>query len=102
MSDDPDTFPRDLRRQWLSGRAEQIFEELHTAFSKYLADVQPERAKQLLDVLDQAPLVPGQSAKDQAAVHVMMAWSQGLAEGALIAVALQLAREEAREAPTEN
>ena len=99
MSTDSDDFARQLKKDWLTGRSEQIHERLSQVFRKYLAEDVPTRAQQLVTALDEAPLVPGVSPKDQAATQVMMAWSQAVAEGALVAVAIYLAAEELRDPP---
>jgi hypothetical protein len=95
----PDEFAARLRQQWLAGRAIQGFERMHSAFLKYVGDEAPRRAQELMERLDEAPLVPGVSPAKQASAQLMMAWSQALAEGVLVVVALEVAHQEAKGPP---
>jgi hypothetical protein len=102
VNDAKDSFPDDLKRQWLAGRAAQIFDEMHVPFRKFIAERAGHRAAQLYDAADQAPKVPGMPAEVESSTLFTMAWSQAVGEAVLISIALQLAREESRSPPAED
>jgi hypothetical protein len=89
MSDPFEQFDAEFEKEWLVGRSDVIYQELHARFRDL---TQRRTARRVQDILDAQEA--GSFGGEDASIRVSAAQIQTMAENALLAVAVYIANHE--------